>query len=169
MGHGENKIKDMNLFVDGRGYAGNVDEFNPPKLELKIEDYRGGGMDTSIPIEMGMEPLETSFVLSGHFPEVLALWGLAAGDKTQLTAKGATESYYGGVSSVVINMRGVITSVEEGAWKPGESSPLTFTMKLDYYKREQDGVVLYEIDVPNMIRIINGKDQLAERRNAIGL
>ncbi len=51
----------------------------------------------------------------------------------------------------------------------GESSPLTFTMKLDYYKREQNGVVLYEIDVPNMIRIINGKDQLAERRNAIGL
>ncbi len=110
----------MNLFVDGRGYAGNVDEFNPPKLELKIEDYRGGGMDTSIPIEMGMEPLETSFVLSGHFPDVLALWGLAAGDKTQLTAKGSTESYYGGVSSVVINMRGVITSVEEGAWKPGK-------------------------------------------------
>ena len=48
-------LKNMSLFVDGRGYAGNVDELNLPKLALKTEEFRGGGMDAPIEIDMGME------------------------------------------------------------------------------------------------------------------
>ena len=38
-------LKNINLFIDGRGYAGKVDEFDPPKLTIKTEEFRAGGMD----------------------------------------------------------------------------------------------------------------------------
>lgn len=169
MGIADKILKNMNLFVDGFGFAGNVEEFKPPKLALKTDDYRAGGMDAPVSIEMGMEGLECSFVLKGHFPEVLRKWGVIEENKVQLTARGSLESYSGTVIPVKINLRGTITEVEDGAWKPGENNTQTFTMKLDYYKRVQDGWVLHEIDIPNMIRIIDGVDQLAKRRNALGL
>ncbi len=162
-------LKDLNLTVDGFGFAGNIEEFKPPKLALKTEDHRAGGMDSSVPIEMGMEPLEASFVLTGHFPEVLTKWGVSVGGKTQLTARGSLESYDGSVIPVVVNLRGIITEIEDGAWKSGEKNTQTFAMKLEYYKREQNGIVLHEIDIPNMKRFINGTDQLAKRRKSLGL
>ena len=38
-------LKNMNLFVDGRGYAGRIDEIQLPKLTLKTEEHRAIGMD----------------------------------------------------------------------------------------------------------------------------
>ncbi len=169
MGLADNKLKNLNLSVDGYGFAGNIESFKPPKLSLKTSDHRAGGMDSSVPVEMGMEALEASFVLTGHFPEVLTLWGVVVGEKPQITARGSVESGNGTATPVVINMRGLITDIEDGDWKPGEDNTQTFTIKPEYYKREQGGVVLHEIDVPNMIRKINGVDQLEARRNALGL
>ena len=34
--------KEINLFIDGRGYAGRVTEFDPPKLSVKTEEHRAG-------------------------------------------------------------------------------------------------------------------------------
>lgn len=36
-------LKNFNLFVDGRGYAGKAEEVTPPKLSLKTQEF--GGMD----------------------------------------------------------------------------------------------------------------------------
>lgn len=51
-------LKNMNLFVDGRGYAGRVDEIKLPKLTLKTEEHRAGGMDIPVELELGMDKLE---------------------------------------------------------------------------------------------------------------
>ena len=40
---------------------------------------------------------------------------------------------------------------------------------MSYYKLEVDGAVIYELDPANCIRIINGKDEAAAERTAIGL
>ena len=44
-------LKNMNLFVDGRGYAGRIDEIQLPKLTLKTEEHRAGGMDLPVEID----------------------------------------------------------------------------------------------------------------------
>jgi P2 family phage contractile tail tube protein len=36
-------LKNFNLFVDGRGYAGRAEEVTPPKLTIKTEELRAGG------------------------------------------------------------------------------------------------------------------------------
>jgi P2 family phage contractile tail tube protein len=162
-------LKNINLFVDGRGYAGQLDEYNPPDLTLTTEDYRAGGMDAPVALDMGMEGLETSFTLIAYDRDVLALYGVAEGNKVPLTARGALESYDGTVTPVVHKMRGKVTSVARGTWAAGQKPSLQITMRLDYYKEEHGGQVVHEIDVENMIRIVNGADRLAEIRAALGI
>jgi phage tail tube protein FII len=45
-------LKNCNVFVDGRGYAGKRDEITVPKLTIKTEGYRAGGMNIPISIDM---------------------------------------------------------------------------------------------------------------------
>lgn len=162
-------FKNLNLFVDGKGYAGQVDEYSPPDLAIQVEDYRGGGMDAPVALDMGQEGLETSFALIAYDADVLALWGVAEGQTVPFTARAALESYDGTVKPVEHVMRGRITTIARGSWTPGQKSALTITMRLDYYKETHNGVVTHEIDVVNMIRIVGGVDRLAAQRAALGI
>ena len=162
-------LKNLNLFVDGRGYAGQIDEYNAPDLTISTEDYRGGGMDAPIALEMGQEPLETSFSLIAYDADVLALWGVAEGASVPFTVRGALESFDGTVKPVVHEMRGKITSLARGTWAPGQKPALTVTMRLNFYRETHDGTVLHEIDIENMKRVVNGTDRLAAQREALGL
>jgi P2 family phage contractile tail tube protein len=162
-------LKNFNLFVDGRGYAGNIDEITLPVLDVLEEDYRAGGMDAPVGIDMGMEKLTASFKLSKFDREVLALWGVAVGGTIPFVFRGALESLDGSVQAVVINMTGRIKTVETDSVTPGAKAGQTFTLSLTAYRYEQDSVVVHDIDVLNMKRIIGGVDRLAQIRAAIGI
>ena len=169
MATASNILKNFNLYVDGRGFAGVCDELQLPTLGLVVEDFRAGGMDASVAVEMGQEKLEASFVLSGYEENVLNLWGIGQGTTVPLVARGALESLDGAVTPVVVYMTGTIRSMEPGAWTAGEKSTISFTMDLRSYKYTQAGRTINDIDVPNMVRIVNGVDRLAAQRNAIGI
>jgi hypothetical protein len=165
----EDILKNMNLFVDGRGQAGDIEEITLPKLTSKTEEFRNGGMDAPIEVEMGMEKLEADFTLTKFSKEVLSLWGLATGNIKPLTIRGSLSSEDGTETGVIINLRGMIKEVDMGSWKPGDKSVTKFAVALRYYKLTVGGQVIHEIDVPNMIRIIGGVDQLATTRANLGL
>lgn len=162
-------LKNFNVYVDGRGYAGQVEEYTPPVLGIQTEDFRGGGMDAPEAIDMGMEKLESSFVLIAYDADVLSLFGFVAGGEIPLTVRGAVQSVDGTVKPVVHNMRGKIRKLDSGSWKPGDKPSLTVELDLHYYRLQHDGRTIHEIDVRNMLRTINGVDQLAEQRRALGL
>jgi len=162
-------LKNLNLFVDGRGYAGNVEELSPPKLTMKTDEFRNGGMDAPVEVEMGMEKLEASFSLTNYDADVLALFGLAPGNTKPLTMRGSISSEDGTEKPVVIQLQGTLKEVDPGSWKPGERASLKVMVALRYYKHTIDEVVIHEIDVPNMIRIVNGVDQLAVTRKNLGM
>lgn len=163
-------LKNFALFVDGRGYAGQTEEFNPPELAIMAEAWRGAGMDGSVSLDMGMDGvMQTTFSLLKYDRDALVQFGLAEGGQVQLTARGALESYDGTITSVIIKMRGKITKVARATWKPGTLSPVTFTMDLNYYYEEHGGQPVYEFDIINMVRRIDGVDRLAEMRAAMGI
>jgi len=162
-------LRNFNLFVDGRGYAGNILEFTPPALKVKEQEFRAGGMDSSITLDMGMEKMEAKFTLSQFNPEILKLWGLLDGSHKQFTARGSVESQNGTKQPVVIQMSGTLRQVESGAWKPGDKVELKFTASLVSYRYTQAGTTLVDIDVLNMKRVIGGVDQLAQQRANLGL
>jgi len=162
-------LKKFNLFVDGVGFAGNAEEVQLPALNIIEEDFRAGGMDSPIGLDMGIEKLETSFKIAGFASVVLKQFGLAEGQETQLTARGSLESLDGTKTPVVVQMRGKIKTAEPDAWQGGQKSGWSFTVSLRYYKFDQNGETIHEIDVLNMKRVINGTDQLAQHRANIGL
>ena len=162
-------LRNINLFVDGRGYAGRVDEIELPKLTIKTEEFRAGGMDSSVELDMGQEKLETTLTLSGVDREVVKLWGAYTSATTPLTARGALQDEDGTVTPVEVRMRGKVKELDFGTWKPGAKVPLKWMVALRYYKYTQGGEVIHEIDVENMIRIVDGVDQLQAQRAALGI
>ncbi|PPD36011.1 MAG: phage major tail tube protein [Methylomonas sp.] len=162
-------MKNMNLFVDGFGYAGNVEELVPPKLTMKMEEMRNGGMDAPIDIEMGMEKLEAEFMLTKYDANVLSLFGLAPGNNIAVTFRASLSSEDSIETAVAVQMRGVLKEMDSGTWKPGDKMTLKMMLSLRYYKHTIGFRVVHEIDIPNMIRIVNGIDQLALTRRNIGL
>ncbi len=162
-------LKNFSLFVDGRGLAGSVSTLTLPKLTTKMEEYRGGGMDIPAEIDLGMEKLEASFELFEYDPNILALYGLADGAATQLTARGALRRDGETAVAMIVNMTGVIKEHDPGDWKSGDQTSSKFSTALRYLKVTVGGQIIHEIDVVNMIRRINGVDQMESIRNAIGV
>jgi hypothetical protein len=162
-------LKNFNLFVDGRGYAGECEEITPPKLTFKTDEFRNGGMDAPVAIELGMEKLEASFSLTKYDADVLKLFGLAPGHSKPLTFRGSVISENGTEIPVVINLTGYLTEVDMGSWKPGDKATLKGTVAVRYYKHTINGAVIHEIDIPNMIRIVNGTDALKQTRANLGM
>jgi Bacteriophage tail tube protein len=161
--------KNLNLFVDGRGYAGDIDEFNAPKLSLTTEDYRAGGMNAPIKLDMGMEAMDTDFALHSYDADVLALFGVAPGSDVQFVAREVLESADSTTTPVVHTMFGTITEYDPGTSKTGQLESLKITMSLNYYKLEHGARTIQEIDIPNMIWVVDGVDRLAAQRAALGI
>ncbi len=162
-------LKDVSLFIDGKGYAGNVEEFDLPKLTVKTEEHRAGGMDVPLEIDMGMEKLEATVSLSNADRDALKLFGLAPGSLVPLTLRGSQEDEGGDAEPVVHTLRGQLKEVDWGTWKSGEKAPCKLMVALRYYKLEVGGEIIHGIDAENMKRVINGVDQLEKRRQALGL
>jgi P2 family phage contractile tail tube protein len=163
-------LKNFAVFVDGRGYAGKVEEITLPKLTIKTEEYRAGGMDVPIAIDMGMEKLETDMTFSDYDQELFKLFGIISGNLVALTLRGALqEPDKTEAIPVVLHLRGTIRELDFGTWKAAEKATLKMAMDLRAYKLTYNNVDAIEIDAENMIRKINGTDQLATFRTALGL
>lgn len=169
MSAGKDIIKNFNVLVDGRGYAGEVNEFTPPQLSRTVERFRAGGMDASVPIDMGQEDMESTFSTPSMHAEVQKLWGMNQGASVPLVFRGALVSQDETVKPVVYTMRGKIRIVNEGTISAGGVPSIAYTYDPIYFKKEIDGETVTEIDVENMICSVNGVDQLEQRRAAIGL
>jgi P2 family phage contractile tail tube protein len=166
---GGRMLKNFNLFVDRAGYAGRIDEITLPKLTLKTEEYRGGGMDVPVEIDMGMEKMECDFTLSEYSPDVLRQFGLAPGNDVPLNIRGATQDAEGDVYPVLIEIKGIWKEIDMGNWKTGDKATMKVQVACRYYSYSEDGAQLIKIDMENMERVIDGVDQLEKIRGAIKL
>ncbi len=165
------KLKYFNLFVDGRGYAGKIQEAELPKLAIKDEEFRAGGMDAPLMIDLGMEKLECKFTLGEYNEDTIRLFGLQDSAAVSLRLKGSIESddLNGFKTPVEVVIQGRWKEMEWDKWKAGDDSTKKVAVAVSYYRYISNGETLVEIDVPNMIRIINGVDYLAVSRANIGL
>ena len=55
------KLKMMDLFNNGISYLGQTGEVTIPKLARKFEDWRGGGMNGNVKIDLGLGDDATEF------------------------------------------------------------------------------------------------------------
>ncbi|MGS0736169.1 phage major tail tube protein [Pseudomonas sp. GG8] len=162
-------LSNANLFVDGVSFNGDVPSMTLPKLAIKTDEYRGGGMAGSIEMDMGLDKMEASFVTNGVRRESLKWFGLADQTACNAVFRASFKGLKGAITPVIATVRGMLKEVDLGDWKPGDKAEIKHAMALTYYKLEVDGRVVYEIDMINAVRVIDGVDQLAAERSALGL
>lgn len=160
------QLKAFNLYYDGGSYAGRCDNFTPPSLAFVTEEHRAGGMDAPVELEMGMEAMVATVVLSDYDPRFVSLLGK---EGVPLVGRGAVQAQGGRAESVVLNMRGMLKQAELSEWSAGSKSTQTYTYSLSYFRFRQADEELVEIDIINMVRKFGGVDQLSDLRTAIGL
>ncbi|MCB5201727.1 phage major tail tube protein [Neorhizobium sp. T786] len=161
------QLRAFNLYNDGRSFAGRIDTFTPPPLAFLTEEHRAGGMDAPVELEMGMEALIATMVISDYDPSIIALLGK---QDVPLVARGGVQAQGGRAEPVVINMRGMLKGAELSEWTAGGGkSTQNLTYSLTYFRFRQNDVELVEIDIINMVRKFGGVDQVAGLRAAIGL
>ena len=68
-----------------------------------------------------------------------------------------------------MTLRALLREVDPGDWKAGDKAEIKYAVSPTYYKLEVDGSVIYEIDIINSIRVIDGVDQLAKMREQLGI
>jgi P2 family phage contractile tail tube protein len=161
-------LRNFSVMIDGFGYAGRADEVTLPTLSLTTEEHRAGGMDMPVEVDLGMEMMELSIVLSDYDEQVIAGFGLL-GAGVPLRIMGAIQRQGEAPQSVVILAVGGLKSRDVGTWSTGGKQTTTLTYSLRKYSEAINGIQSVVVDAENMIRVINGVDQLAAQRAAIGL
>lgn len=161
-------LRNFQVLIDGRGYAGRADEVTLPTLAITTEEHRAGGMDSPVEVDMGMELMEASVVLSDYDESVIAGFGLL-GNGVPITLRGAIQRQGEAAQPVIVKMLAGLKSREVGAFAVGGKQTTTLTYSVRKYAESINGVEYVNIDVENMVRVIGGVDQLASQRAAIGL
>lgn len=161
-------LRNFNVMIDGFGFAGRADEITLPTLSIATEEHRAGGMDSPVEVDMGMELMEASIVLSDYDESVISGFGML-GAGVPITARGAIQRQGEPAQPVVIKMLAALKSRDPGSWSVGGKQTTTLTYTVRKYSEAINGVEYVNIDVENMVRVINGVDQLASQRAAIGL
>ncbi|NWA25762.1 phage major tail tube protein [Pseudomonas gingeri] len=162
-------LYNTNLFVDGINFAGEVPSLSLPKMTIKTDEYRGGGMDVGIEMDQGMEKMEASFSTKGVRREAMSKFGLADQTGFNSVFRGSFKGQKGATTAVIATLRGMLKEVDPGDWKPGDAAEMKFSIAISYYKLEVGGRLMYEIDAINCVRVIDGVDQLAQVRRDLGL
>jgi P2 family phage contractile tail tube protein len=162
------KLKDLTLFNDGQRYLGEVASVTLPKLTRKFEEWRGGGMDAAVKMDMGGEAMEMEWALGGPMVEVLTQFGDTDIAGVLLRFVGAWQrDDESDLDRVEIVIRGRHEEIDMGEAKPGEGGEFKVKTALAYYKLTWNGVTVIEADVLAGTLIVGGVDRRAAIRNAL--
>lgn len=165
-------LKNMNMFYNGSSFAGMVPEITIPSIARKMENYRGGGMDGTVAIDLGMadDPISFEWKPGGLIDAVYDGFGAVTIDSEMIRwVGGYQDDGTGQIKAVEITVRGRHSTIEDGTQKPGEIGDRTVTTLCSFYQMTIDGREKIYIDVPNMVCRVNGIDRLAQMRAVLGI
>jgi uncharacterized protein len=164
------KLKDFNLFGNGNNWQGQIPTLTLPELARQTEEYRGGGMDGTVELDMGQQVITFQWTAAGMIAELFNNYGTSIHDAELLRFAGSYESdETGEITPVEIVVRGRHKTIAMGDAEAGGNNQIQTTTSCTYYKLTVAGTEIIEIDVPGMVFRVRGQDRLAERRRALGL
>lgn len=161
-------LRNFNIMIDGRSYAGRADEVQLPELAITTEAHRAGGMDAPVEVDLGMDQLEMSVTISDYDEAVIAGFGLL-GAGVPLTLRGAIQRQGEAAQAVVVKALAGLKRRAPGGFTVGNKHTTVLTYSVRRYSESINGVESVNIDIENMVRVIDGVDQLASQRAALGL
>ena len=109
------KHKDLMLFNEGGAYRGEIASVTLPKLGRKFDDWKGGGMDAAVKIDLGGDYGDLEWTAGGPLRDVLAQHGEPLIDGLMLRFVGAYEADdTGEMSAIEVVVRGRHEEIDQG-------------------------------------------------------
>lgn len=164
-------ITNFNLFFDGVGMVGLIEEMALPKLVRKVEEFRNGGMLAPAELDLGLEKLESTFTVTGYNKDIIKKYGVQAVDGVlcRFLAAESPNDTTDATDAIEITMRGRWKELDLGTVKTGEKNTTKVTFPQTYFKYAENGEDIIEIDTINMIFKVDGKDLLEGTRRALSM
>ena len=156
-------FKGMSLYLDGENFIGRVEDVKLPDLNIKTDEYKAGGMDAPVDIEMGMEKLDLQFTLAEFTPSVIKQLGALTADR-QLVLRAALQRQGEAPVGMSVRVQGALKMIGRDNLKQGEKAGMQCTVNCNSYIETQGSEELVNIDILNYKRAIGGVDQLAGMR-----
>ena len=119
------KLKMMDLFNEGNSYLGQTGEVTIPKLVRKFEDWRGGGMNGNVKIDLGLgdDITEFNWKLGGIDNLIIEQWGAQTVSANMLRFAGSYQrDDTGETTAVEIVVRGRHEEIDFGNQKAGDDT-----------------------------------------------
>lgn len=163
-------LKNFNVFVDGRSWAGVASKVTLPKLTKKTEDYRGAGMIGDIALDLGYEKMEAEVTYSGFDPGQYRQLARCGVSDLPIRFVGAYERQDTcSISQVEFYLRGQATEIDPGDAELGSKSEYKMTYAVTYMRLVVDGAQIFELDFVNGIEVYGEESLVEEILRLLGL
>ena len=164
-----NIFQDFTVWINDVGKLGEAPSFQPPELNIQTEEFRGGGMDGSVEVPMGIEKIEFDFDLHTWDEDMWENLGYGPGSMdVPVTFRGYLLTPGGTEKGVIIETRALLKSIKTNKVEAGKKVDMTIHLAANYYRQEINGTTHTEIDLFNKVTIIGGKDKSANARRILG-
>jgi uncharacterized protein len=164
-----NILQDFTVWIGDSGKIGEAPNFQPPEINIAVEEFRGGGMDGTVEIPFGVEKIEFDFELHTWDAEIWTKLGYGPGSlDVPIKFYGYLLTPNGVEKGVKIFTRSLVKSIKTGKVEAGKKTSMTVNCAANYYRHEVNGQTLTEIDVFNKVTIIGGVDKSARARGILG-
>lgn len=172
MGLGVAKIRDANVYVGAKSTHGYASEITLPDIEASMSEYKALGMVGTKELFQGFGKMEASIKWNAPSEEILKDCSDPR-TSVDLMVRTSREVYENGSVTgeqpVTYYLKGVSKNFNAGAFKPKDDTETETKFAVSYFKMEQNGKEIYELDVDNNIFKIGGVDKLAKYRENLGL
>jgi P2 family phage contractile tail tube protein len=159
-------IRDFNAFLDGFGYLGIAQKATLPNPKIATTDFRGAGMEMPAAVDMGLEAMTADVTFAEYVPRLFDLLGT----RISMTLRPGERSETGESRPYVFTMDGLITAPSFDGLQSGKESMMKVEMAVDRLRVSVDGVAKWDLsNRPGAPRVVNGVDQLAGLRQAMGM
>lgn len=154
--------------LQGLPLMATIDEFEPPKIEMEVEEMRGGRF-ISEEMAVGMKSLSAKLTLNGIGLPIMTALGVTGGDEVMLTVQEAGVDQDDNEWFAYYICSGKLKVFEEKTLKMKDKPVTILEIMLRSYQRLENGALMTDIDTRTQKVVVNGRDLLKGARRLVAL
>lgn len=154
--------------LQGLPLMATIEEFEPPKIEMEVEEMRGGRF-ISEEMAVGMKSLSAKLTLNGIGLPIMTALGVTGGDEVMLTVQEAGVDQDDNEWFAYYVCSGKLKVFEEKTLKMKDKPVTILEIMLRSYMRLENGALMTDIDTRTQKVVINGRDLLKGARRLVAL
>ena len=166
------RIQDANVYLEGTSTHGQASEVILPNVGFTNAEHKPLGLFGGIKINTGIEPMEATIKWLSPSNEILKALANPK-DTVKLMVRSNQQVFEGSEliaeQPIIVHLRGNSANYGLGTFKKGDDTETETKLNITYFKHIVNGEELVEIDVPNNIFRISGKDLLKDYKVNLGI